>query len=152
MNIEEVLNTNLIVLDMKATTKDEAIKELTEKLYQEKKIINKDLFIKDVYLREKEGQTGLGNHIAIPHGKSDAVQITSIVFGRTNNNLLWESPDNKPVHVVILFAVRNVDKTTVHLKLLSQVAMALADDETLEKLLTTQDKKEIIRLLSQEME
>ena len=48
MNIEEVLNTNLIVLDMKATTKDEAIKELTEKLYQEKKIINKDLFIKDV--------------------------------------------------------------------------------------------------------
>lgn len=49
--------------------------------------------------------------------------------------------DDKPVHVVILFAVRNVDKTTVHLKLLSQVAMALADDETLEKLLTTQDKR-----------
>lgn len=152
MNIEEVLNTNLIILDMKATTKEEAIRELTERLYQEGKIVDKDLFIKDVYLREEEGQTGLGNHIAIPHGKSDAVQITSIVFGRTSNSLLWESPDNKPVHVVILFAVRNVDKTTVHLKLLSQVAMALADDETLEKLLTTQDKKEIIRLLSQEME
>lgn len=152
MNIEEVLNTNLIILDMKATTKEEAIRELTERLYQEEKIVDKDLFIKDVYLREEEGQTGLGNHIAIPHGKSDAVQITSIVFGRTSNSLLWESPDNKPVHVVILFAVRNVDKTTVHLKLLSQVAMALADDETLEKLLTTQDKKEIIRLLSQEME
>ncbi|WP_312259290.1 PTS sugar transporter subunit IIA, partial [Megamonas funiformis] len=75
-----------------------------------------------------------------------------IIFGRTINDLIWESPDDKPVHVVILFAVRNVDKTTVHLKLLSQVAMALADDETLEKLLTTQDKKEIIRLLSQEME
>lgn len=152
MNIEEVLSVNLIVLDMKASNKEEAIRELTEILYKEGKISDKELFVKDVYLREAEGQTGLGNHIAIPHGKSDAVQVTSIVFGRTSNSLLWESPDNKPVHVVILFAVRNVDKTTVHLKLLSQVAMALADDETLEKLLTTQDKKEIIRLLSQEME
>lgn len=152
MNIEEVLSENLIVLDMKASNKEEAIRELAEILYKEGKISDKELFVKDVYLREAEGQTGLGNHIAIPHGKSDAVQVTSIVFGRTSNSLLWESPDNKPVHVVILFAVRNVDKTTVHLKLLSQVAMALADDETLEKLLTTQDKKEIIRLLSQEME
>ena len=152
MNIEEVLSENLIVLDMKASNKEEAIRELAEILYKEGKISDKELFVKDVYLREAEGQTGLGNHIAIPHGKSDAVQVTSIVFGRTTNNLLWESPDDKPVHAVILFAVRNVDKTTVHLKLLSQVAMALADDETLEKLLTTQDKKEIIRLLSQEME
>ena len=152
MNIEEVLSENLIVLNMKARNKEEAIRELTEILYKEGKIFDKELFVKDVYLREAEGQTGLGNHIAIPHGKSDAVHVTSIIFGRTINDLIWESPDDKPVHVVILFAVRNVDKTTVHLKLLSQVAMALADDETLEKLLTTQDKKEIIRLLSQEME
>lgn len=152
MNIEEVLSENLIVLNMKARNKEEAIRELTEILYKEGKIFDKELFVKDVYLREAEGQTGLGNHIAIPHGKSDTVQVTSIIFGRTINDLIWESPDDKPVHVVILFAVRNVDKTTVHLKLLSQVAMALADDETLEKLLTTQDKKEIIRLLSQEME
>ncbi len=152
MNIEEVLSENLIVLNMKARNKEEAIRELTEILYKEGKIFDKELFVKDVYLREAEGQTGLGNHIAIPHGKSDAVQVTSIILGRTINDLIWESPDDKPVHVVILFAVRNVDKTTVHLKLLSQVAMALADDETLEKLLTTQDKKEIIRLLSQEME
>lgn len=152
MNIEEVLSENLIVLNMKARNKEEAIRELTEILYKEGKIFDKELFVKDVYLREAEGQTGLGNHIAIPHGKSDAVQVASIIFGRTINDLIWESPDDKPVHVVILFAVRNVDKTTVHLKLLSQVAMALADDETLEKLLTTQDKKEIIRLLSQEME
>lgn len=152
MNIEEVLSENLIVLDMKDRNKEEAIRELAEILYKERKIFDKELFVKDVYLREAEGQTGLGNHIAIPHGKSDAVQVTSIIFGITINDLIWESPDDKPVHVVILFAVRNVDKTTVHLKLLSQVAMALADDETLEKLLTTQDKKEIIRLLSQEME
>ena len=151
MKIENILNENLIVLDMQVNNKKEMINALSEILYCEGKIDNKELFVKDVYDREAEGQTGLGSHIAIPHGKSDAVKITSIVFGRTANDLVWESPDNKPVHAVILFAVRNVDKTTVHLKLLSQVAMALADDDTLEKLLTTQDKQEIITLLSQEM-
>ena len=80
MNIEEVLSENLIVLNMKARNKEEAIRELTEILYKEGKIFDKELFVKDVYLREAEGQTGLGNHIAIPHGKSDAVQVTSIYF------------------------------------------------------------------------
>lgn len=80
MNIEEVLSENLIVLNMKARNKEEAIRELTEILYKEGKIFDKELFVKDVYLREAEGQTGLGNHIAIPHGKSDAVQVTSIIL------------------------------------------------------------------------
>ncbi|WP_196593227.1 PTS sugar transporter subunit IIA [Pectinatus sottacetonis] len=150
-NIEEVFNERLIDLNMKAANKEQALEELVENLYREKYVINKKDFIKDVYSRENEGQTGLGNHIAIPHGKSDAVKVTSIAFGRTKNDLEWESPDGKPVHVVILFAVRNVDKTTVHLKLLSQVAMALADDNTLDELLKTNDKREIIKLLSQEM-
>jgi len=77
--------------------------------------------------------------------------VTSIAFGRTENELVWETPDDEPVQVVILFAVRNADKTTLHLKLLSQVAMALADDDTLAKLLVTKDKREVIQLLSQRM-
>ncbi|MBB5336270.1 PTS sugar transporter subunit IIA [Pectinatus brassicae] len=150
-NVREIINEQLINLNLKASTKKEAIEELTADLYREGNVINPKKFIADVYYREEEGQTGLGNHIAIPHGKSDAVKITSIAFGRTVKDLKWESPDGEPVHVIILFAVRNVDKTTVHLKLLSQVAMALADDDTLNRLLETNDKTEIIQLLSQEM-
>ncbi|WP_196603653.1 PTS sugar transporter subunit IIA [Pectinatus haikarae] len=149
--VDEVFNERLINLNMNAVNKKEAIEELTKNLYKEGHISDSKIFIDDVYLRENEGQTGLGNHIAIPHGKSDTVKITSIAFGRTKNDLIWECPDDKPVHVVILFAVRNVDKTTVHLKLLSQIAMALADDDILNRLLKTNDKAEIISLLSQEI-
>lgn len=149
--IREIINENLINLDLRAHTKEEAIDELAESLAREGNITNKDEFIRDVYLREEEGQTGIGNHIAIPHGKSDGVKVTSIAIGRTKNDLEWETLDGLPVNLVILFAVRNVDKTTVHLKLLSEVAMALADDETLDKLLQTEDKTEIMSLLSQEM-
>lgn len=151
MDTTKILNENLIQLNMKARTKDEAIQELTECLYKEGNVSDPVAFTKDVYIRESEGKTGLGNHIAIPHGKSDAVQVTSIAFGRTENELVWETPDDEPVQVVILFAVRNADKTTLHLKLLSQVAMALADDDTLAKLLVTKDKREVIQLLSQRM-
>jgi PTS system fructose-specific IIA component len=152
VQIDSILNENLIDLDMHVTTKDEAICQLTHRLNKEGKVKQEEVFIKDVYLREAEGKTGIGGHIAIPHGKSDAVIITSIAVGRTQNDLSWETPDNLPVNFVILFAVRNVDKTTVHLKLLSQVATALADDDILHKLLTTQDKKEVIQLLSQNMQ
>ena len=151
MDIEKILNEDLIDLEMNVKTKNEAIQSLTNLLVSVGNISNPELFIKDVYAREAEGKTGLGSHIAIPHGKSDAVKITSIAVGRTKNDLIWESHDNLPVHVIILFAVRNVDKTTVHLKLLSQVAIALADDETIEKLLTTNNKTEVINLLSNKM-
>jgi PTS system, fructose subfamily, IIA component len=148
MEIGQILNEDLIDLDLQAVTKAEAIQELTELLSQKGNVTNANVFIEDVYKREAEGQTGLGGGIAIPHGKSDVVKATSIAVGRTKYGLEWESLDDKPVHVIILFAVRNIDKTTVHLKLLSQVAVALADDETLAKLLVTNDKAEVIRLLS----
>lgn len=151
MDIGEILDEELIDLNMTAATKDEAIRELSVLLYKKGNVKDIESFVKDVYLREAEGQTGLGSGIAIPHGKSDAVQVTSIAVGRTRADLAWESLDDLPVHVVILFAVRNVDKTTIHLRLLAQVATALADDDTLQRLLSTEDKAEVIRLLSNKM-
>ncbi|WP_231385158.1 PTS sugar transporter subunit IIA [Mitsuokella sp. oral taxon 131] len=149
--IDGILNERLIDLDLVARNKREAIEGLVDRLYEVGNVTDREDFIKDVFEREKEGVTGIGNHIAIPHGKSDAVKATSIAVGRVKDGIPWESLDREPVRVVILFAVRNADTTNVHLKLLSEVAMALADDDTLKRLLETDDKKEIIHLLSQEM-
>ena len=149
--IKEVLNEKLIDLNLSVHNKREAIEAMVEQLYADGKVYDKEVFLNDVFEREKEGMTGIGNYIAIPHGKSDAVQITSIAVGRLKNEIEWESLDKKPVKMIILFAVRDEDKTDLHLKLLSEVAMALADDNTLVRLLETNDKQEIVHLLSQEM-
>lgn len=149
--IKEVLNEKLIDLNLSVHNKREAIEAMVEQLYADGKVSDKEVFLNDVFEREKEGMTGIGNYIAIPHGKSDAVQITSIAVGRLKNEIEWESLDKKPVKMIILFAVRDEDKTDLHLKLLSEVAMALADDNTLVRLLETNDKQEIVHLLSQEM-
>lgn len=148
MDIGKIINPNKINLDLQATTKDEVFREMSELLYQEGVLSSVEDFIVDVYKREEEGQTGLENHIAIPHGKSNAVLQTSLAIGRTAHPIPWETIDGKPVHCIILFAVRMIDKTTTHIKLLSQVASALADEEVVEKLLTENDPEQIISLFT----
>lgn len=150
MDISKITKRELINLEMKAKTKEEALRELCDLLYQEGYIDDVEQFLFDVYERENEGQTGLGNHIAIPHGKSDAVIKTSIAIGRSKNDIPWESLDDKPVNCIILFAVKNQDKTTMHLRMLSQVAVALADDEILKQLLTDNEPEKIMQLFSSE--
>lgn len=149
MDISKIINENNIKLNIKAQTKGEVLVELVDLLYDDGIISSKESFITDVYKREEEGQTGLENHIAIPHGKSDAVLKTSLAIGRTTNDIPWETLDGKPVRCVILFAVRSVDKTTTHIKLMSKVASALADEQILKRLLTVEDPKDIIDLFSE---
>lgn len=146
MNIRSVINENLINLNLQGSTKDAVLRELCQMLYNNGCISDIDAFLQDVYFRESEGETGLGSHVAIPHGKSDSVIKTSIVIGKTSNDIEWESLDDLPVNFVILFAVRMIDKSSVHIKLLSQVSELLADDDLLEQLLNIHSKNELIHL------
>ena len=69
-------------------------------------------------------------------------------MARTLEPVEWETLDGKPVRFIILFAVRDIDKTTVHIKLLSEVATKLADEEVLDKLLTSDTPTEIISIFN----
>ncbi|MFL2076732.1 PTS sugar transporter subunit IIA [Marinilactibacillus psychrotolerans] len=75
---------------------------------------------------------------------------TSIAIGKSLNDLEWESLDDQPVKLVILFAVKESDKTTTHLKMLSQVAVTLADDDVLKGLLESEEPYQIVDLLTKQ--
>ncbi len=149
MDITKILNTNRVILDMKATSKTEAIEELTDILQKDGAISCRETFIQDVWQRESEGSTGFENHIAIPHGKSSAVVNTTLAIGRTRQDIPWETLDGSNVRCIILFAVRLEDQNTTHSRLLSQVAGALADDDIIEQLLVESSPQKIIELFSQ---
>lgn len=150
MDISNVLNVKNITLNMMARTKEEAIEELTDLLVRDGSVINKDDFLKDVWLREEQGSTGFENHIAIPHGKSSGVARTALAIGRTQYEIPWETMDGSDVRCIILFAVCLVDQNATHIRLLSQVSGSLADEEIIEKLLKENDPQKIIDLLSSE--
>ena len=149
MDIATVLNVKNIKLKMTARTKEEVIEELTELLVQDGAVTNKEDFIRDVWLREEQGSTGFENHIAIPHGKSSAVVNTTLAIGRTRQDIAWETLDGSQVRCIILFAVRLEDQNTTHIRLLSQVAGALADDDIIEQLLKETSPQRIIDLFNQ---
>lgn len=146
MDITKVINKNRINLNMEAASKEDVINDLAELLLKDGVITSKAEFVKDVYLREEEGETGIGGGIAIPHGKSESVLKTSLAIGRTKEAVQWETVDGEPVKCIILFAVRQVDRTSTHIKLLAQVAGALADDDVIEALLTKENPEDIIDL------
>lgn len=152
MDISNVLNVKNIKLNMMAKSKEEAIEELTELLVRDGSVINKEDFLKDVWLREEQGSTGFENHIAIPHGKSSGVARTALAIGRTQYEIPWETMDGSDVRCIILFAVCLVDQNATHIRLLSQVSGSLADEEIIEKLLKENDPQNIIALLSAEDE
>lgn len=149
MDITKILNTNRVILNMKATNKTEAIEELTDLLQKDGAISCRETFIQDVWQRESEGSTGFENHIAIPHGKSSAVVNTTLAIGRAHHDIPWETLDGSNVRCIILFAVRLEDQNTTHIRLLSQVAGALADEEIIEQLLEESSPQKIIDLFSQ---
>jgi len=148
MDLAKVIKKETIKLEMEATTKDEALKELVELLYENNKISDKEAFLEDVLYRESLGTTGIGNYIAIPHGKSKFVNKTSLALGRTKQDIEWETLDGLPVRFIILFAVTDEDKTSVHVRLLAKVASTLGDDDACAKLLVAKTNEEILNIFS----
>lgn len=148
LDIRKVVNEDLIVIDMEGATKEEALKVLIERLYEQGYLSDKEEFFKDVLVREEEGLTGLGKGIAIPHGKSDGVVKTTIAIGRNKSEIEWGSLDDQPVNLIILFAVKKTDETTMHIRMLQKVAILLADDDFLEKLNEAKTVTEIYELMT----
>ncbi|MDF7638336.1 PTS sugar transporter subunit IIA [Lactobacillus sp. ESL0791] len=146
INISKVLDENTVTLNLKSRTKEGVINELAQLLKENGKLESQKEFVKDVFYRETEGITGLGQGIAIPHGKSKAVLETSLAIGISNQPIKWESLDNQPVTVIILFAVRDEDANVLHLKLLQHVAILLADDDFVKKLHEVKSKTELINM------
>ena len=149
MNVSEVLKKERIALDLEAKSKEEALTALTELLYKSGVLADRDGFMKDVLGREEVSTTGIGNGIAIPHGKSANVSETSVAVAKLKNEVEWQSVDDKPVKFIVLLAVNENDRTGVHVKLLSQMARKLASEETCKRLLEAKSEEEIEDIFSE---
>lgn len=145
MEVKEIIDPKIIKTNLTGTTKDEVLRELAQVLLENGYISEVDGFITDIYAREAEGQTGIGNYIAIPHGKSAFVKKIGVAIGVTENEIPWESLDGNGVKGIILFAVGNdTDGAQNHLKLLSLFARKLGNDEVVGKLIQAQEADQVV--------
>lgn len=147
--LEKIIKKELIVINSQAKNKDDLLIEMVDILHKNNFVSNKKEFLTDVHLREQEGETGIGQGVAIPHGKSKGVKTTTLAVATLADPIEWESLDDEKVKVVILFAVKDSDINTTHILLLQQVAVMLADEEFLEKLKHAKTNEEIYQLITE---
>lgn len=143
--LEGVIDPKTIITNLKADTKDEVIRALVKTFFEEGYIDNVEEFVKAVYEREAEGATGIGNHVAIPHGKSQTVKKNGVAIAILNHEVPWESLDNTGAKVVVLFDVGDDSEgAKEHLRMLSLFAKKLGKDSVIETLLKAKNVDEVV--------
>ncbi|MBU1093749.1 MAG: fructose PTS transporter subunit IIA [Firmicutes bacterium] len=146
MKITELIDLPLIELNLKAKSKDQVIHELCGLLKSDNRISDIDLFIDDIYEREALGSTGIGFKIAIPHTKSKYVTKPSLVFGRSEHSIEFESLDNEPAKLFFLIAMPEAGSNS-HLQVLALLSRNLIHEEFREQLLEAKTAVEALSIL-----
>jgi PTS system nitrogen regulatory IIA component len=142
MKIKQILDKNCIAPHLNAKTKDEVINELALLLSKNCPEIGREEAIRILSEREKLGSTGIGNGVAIPHGKLPALSQIITGFGRSMEGIPFDSQDGKPAHLFfVLIAPENA--ASLHLKALARLSRLLKDSHFRNKLMEAQDADQI---------
>ncbi|MEF9437527.1 MAG: PTS sugar transporter subunit IIA, partial [Candidatus Mariimomonas ferrooxydans] len=127
--------------------KQAVIAELIELLDGNGLLLDKDVAIKAVLLREQTRSTGIGSGVAIPHGKCMAVNELVMAVGIAQEPIDFASVDDKGVQIIILL-VSPADQTGPHIQALAQISRLMLDDEFREKLANAKSPQEVYELLN----
>jgi PTS system, fructose-specific, IIB component/PTS system, fructose subfamily, IIA component/PTS system, fructose subfamily, IIC component len=150
MEIKDILMKELVILDLKASNKNAVISEMIGKLAVEKIITDIEGFTNVVLARESQGTTGIGEGIAIPHGKSKLVSKPAIIFARSQQGVDFQSLDGKPANLFFLIATPD-NTDDAHLKLLSALSVQLMKADTKEKLLIATKATEVVDIFTEKL-
>lgn len=148
MDLRTVLTTDTVNLHLKGTTKEEIIDEMIDILVKAGKVTNKAEAKAVVLDRERKMSTGMKHGIAIPHGKTDSVSDLVACIGISDNPVDFDSLDQEPCRIFIM-TLSPVNKTGPHLQFLAEVSLLFKSAEKRQQILNTQDKAEVIKILTE---
>jgi fructose-specific PTS system IIA-like component len=134
-----LIDPDLIVPDVDAQSKEEAIKAAVDRLFVAGRAERPRDVEEAVWQREAVYSTGFGHGFAIPHCKADAVGSNALVVLKLRTPVQWGSLDGEPVGTVILLAVRESDQATAHMKVLAALARSLMHEEFRERIAAESD-------------
>ena len=144
MRISDYLKEEMVCLNLKATGKEKAIRELGSFIRKAKEISNYEMFLKDVLEREKLTTTGIGDEVAIPHARTDTVTGFVIAFGRSENGVEFDSLDHKKAKLIFLMGTPKTAGLDEYLVLLAHLTRLLKGESFRESLLKAKNPAEII--------
>lgn len=143
MELTSIMRPENMTLELKATERVGAIRELIDLLYASESITDKEELFKSVWQREEEFSTGVGFRVAIPHAKSKFVKKASIAYGASANGVDWPSEDGEMPQMIFLIAVPDT-VSNEHLKLLAQISRKIIHDNVRTQILNATKIEDVI--------
>lgn len=147
-----MLKEEYIELDTQLSTKEEALRYISQKALQYQLTDDKEDLYQDFLNREAEFSTGLQDGFAIPHARSNHVKDIAIMYIRTNKDIDWGTLDEKPVRYMFALLVPSDLEGQVHLEMISKLATCLLEDDFKNKVKSLTDKTELKEYIFKEME
>ena len=149
MRLTDILSENRIKIPLANTEKEKVIEEMVGVIADSVKLENKAEILKAVLDREAVMSTGVGDEVAIPHGKTESLNEIIAALGITKDPIDFNSLDDKPVRLVWLL-IGPQDKTGPHLKALSRISRLMHKKEFRERLIQTKTPKDPIEVIGSE--
>jgi PTS system nitrogen regulatory IIA component len=151
MKISELINDRLIIPKFTGKSKKQVLEELAKHLALNKKNIDPDELLRVLIEREKLGSTGIGDGVAIPHGKLNGLENIILVFGKSNEGIDFDSIDGRPVNLIFLLVAPS-NSAGVHLKALARLSRLLKDKNFRQELLDASDAQSLYNIIANEDE
>ena len=146
MRITDLLDKQSISLNGAPKDKKEALDQVVDLMAKSGKINDVEAYRQRVYAREEESTTGIGEGIAIPHGKCDAVTKPGLVAMVVKDGVDFDSLDGEPVHLIFLIAAPNTEDN-IHLDVLSKLSVLLMDEQFTADLLNAKSVDEFLEIV-----
>ena len=138
MKLADILRESCVIADIKGTTKKEILFEMVETLKKANLINDIDSVVEIIMERERLGSTGIGDGVAIPHGKMNKLDTILCVAGRSKEGVNFDAVDRQPVHIFFLVLAPE-NSASLHLKVLSRISKVLRDPSFRKKILKLAD-------------
>ena len=148
MKFSEILEKDHIIPDLKAKGKKGVLEELAEAVADHEPSVDKSDLVRVLIERESLGTTGIGDGVAIPHGKLRSVKHPIILFGRSKRGLDFDSMDEHPTFLFFLL-VAPEDSSGTHLQVLAKIAKILKSSAFRKKLMGAESQKDLYQMIIQ---
>ncbi len=147
MKLTDLLKEENIIADITSRDKSGVLHELVKGFAEQTEDLGEEEFFEVLSEREKLGSTGIGNGVAIPHGKLKHLSRHLISFGRSRDGIEFDSIDGKPASLFfVLVAPEN--SSGEHLKILAKISKMLKNKDFRSRLIKAEDREEIHRVIS----
>ncbi|MEV2213623.1 PTS fructose transporter subunit IIABC [Streptomyces sp. NPDC050997] len=143
------LSERTVKVELDARDKESAIREMAELLARTGKVVDADELVATALRREAQGTTGLGEEIAIPHAKTDAVSAPVVGFARSAEGVEWDSLDGTKAKLVFMIAVPEAAAGDEHLRILALLSRKLMDPGFRDRLSAAVDEAAVLDVLSE---